>query len=105
MTDSRDTDGTHREKRWLALASDGRHGWLGRHSDPSEDELVNVSRSLSEAGLGAWLCIGEGVYWSSGPYTLLEVRRLAPGGEFETARDEFVRRRQEALSNLSQDGQ
>jgi hypothetical protein len=102
---ARDTDGTPREKRWLALASDGRHGWLGRHSDPSENELVNVSRSLSEAGLGAWLCIGEGVYWSSGPYTLLEVRRLAEGGDFETARTEFLRRRQEALATLSQEGQ
>lgn len=101
----RNTDGTDREKRWLALASDGRHSWLGRQSDPSEEEVDQVSHSLVQANLGAWLCIGEGVYWSSGPYTLLEVRRLAPGSDFETARNEFLRRRQEALANLPQDGQ
>jgi hypothetical protein len=105
MTHGRDTDGTDREKRWVALASDGRHAWLGRHSDPSDNELVNVSRSLSEAGLGAWLCIGEGVYWSSGPYTLLEVRRLAEGGEFESAKAAFLHLRQQAMATLSQEGQ
>jgi hypothetical protein len=67
--------------------------------------LTNAGRSLSEAGLGAWLCIGEGVYWSSGPYTLLEVRRLSEGGTFEAAREKFLRLRQEALASLSQDGQ
>jgi hypothetical protein len=98
----RDTDGTDREKRWVVLAQTGQHSWLGRHSDPSDQELAEVSLHMTQAGLGAWLCVAEGVYWGSGPYSLLEVRRLAEGGEFEAARDEFLRRRQEELEQTGE---
>jgi hypothetical protein len=53
-----------REKRWVALGTDGRHITLGRHSDPTEDEIGRLEAALRAKGTGAWLAVAEGDYWN-----------------------------------------
>jgi hypothetical protein len=36
-----------REKRWIVLADDGLHVTIGRHTDPSEDEIVRAGDALT----------------------------------------------------------
>ncbi|MBW4095964.1 MAG: hypothetical protein HIU81_11650 [Acidobacteria bacterium] len=65
-----------REKRWLVLAEDGRHITLGRHSNPSDEEVLDVSQQLNGMGLAGWLAISEGGYYSTNAVTLLMVRQI-----------------------------
>lgn len=85
----------------MLLAETGVHAWIGRHSDPTEEELAGMGAELVRQGLGGWLCVVEGQYWSEGPLTVLEVRRLADGGEFNGAREIFMSRRREAMQQAS----
>lgn len=66
-----------REKKWMLLAEDGRHVWLGRHSDPSSAELDASEARLRGMGLGGWLAVHEGDYWDGGPVVVMMVRPLA----------------------------
>lgn len=43
------------ETRWIILGTDGRHVFLGRHSDPSPEELAQVEAGLAAQGLAGWL--------------------------------------------------
>ena len=88
-----------REKRWIALGSDGRHVTLGRHSNPTDAEIGEVETKLVQQGLGGWLAVAEGDYWNPKQrMTLLMVRRLgAPAGEWEHAVSAFNERRQTSL--------
>ena len=75
-----------REKRWLVVSADGRHGTLGRHTDPSAAEIERAGARLDELGLAGWLVVSEGVYYSDGPVTLLQVRRIsAADGDWDEA--------------------
>jgi hypothetical protein len=67
-----------REKRWIVLSSDGRHTTVGRHTDPTEDEIGRLAEGLKAASLGGWLAITEGVYYSKGKLSVMMVRELAP---------------------------
>jgi len=92
------TDGTDREKRWMLLASTGDHSWLGRHSDPSDEELAKLAGQLNQLALTGWLCIAEGDYWADhGHYAVMEVRRLAGNDEFQVALNIFNEKRAGAL--------
>jgi hypothetical protein len=65
------------ERRWLVVGEDGRHAWLGRHSDPSPQEIAAVEASLSAQGLAGWLATAGGDYWRRrSRLVLLEVRPL-----------------------------
>ena len=65
------------ERRWLVLCTDGRHTWLGRHSDPSPEEIAAVEGSLSAQGLAGWLAAAGGDYWRRrSRLVLLEVQPL-----------------------------
>jgi len=67
-----------REKRWAIIGEDGRHVWMGRNSDPSEDEIVVAEQTLDAKGLAGWLAIVEGDYWSKrGTTGFIMVRPLA----------------------------
>lgn len=67
------------EKRWIVLAEDGRHTTLGRHTDPTEEEITRAGAGLKAAGLGGWLAVMEGDYYGrSDNVNLLMVRKLAP---------------------------
>jgi hypothetical protein len=88
-----------RERRWIALGADGRHITLGRHSDPTEDEIGRLEATLRDSGAGAWLAVAEGNYWNSRvQMTLLMVRSIgSPAGEWEQAAAAFEERRQMSL--------
>jgi hypothetical protein len=91
-------DGTDREKRWMLLASTGDHSWLGRHSDPSDEELAKLAGKLNQLALSGWLCIAEGDYWAdNGHYAVMEVKRLAGNSDFQGALNIFNKKRAATL--------
>ena len=66
-----------RERRWVVVAPDGRYVTLGRHSDPSEEEISAAEQALRSQNLSGWLAIMEGNPWVGNAPRLLEVRPLA----------------------------
>ena len=89
---------SERERRWLVLSEDGRHVWLGRAADPSEEEIVGAERALKSAGQAGWLAVSEGAYYGKGPFSLLRVRALAgPTGSWDDAVSRFHVTRKVAL--------
>ena len=69
------------ERRWIILGSDGRHTTVGRHTDPTDDELERAQAALQAAGLGGWLAVMDGDYWAPDrPVSLMECE-LAPASE------------------------
>ena len=73
------TSGADRERRWIVLGQDGRHVTLGRHTDPTAEEIGHAGAGLRAAGIGGWLAVMEGVYYRScGGVSLMMVRELAP---------------------------
>lgn len=91
--------GIVREHRWAVITADGRHAWLGRHSDPTDAELAEVARQLEAAGDVAWLAVTEGGYYQpADAMQVLLVRPLAgAGGDWEAAKAAFLGRRAETL--------
>lgn len=95
-------DNPARERRWLLLAETGDHSWLGRETDPGEDEIGSAEASLRRVGVGGFLVVTEGDYWSRGPMSLLEVRRLnGPGASFDTAVAAFLAKRRLVVESVS----
>ena len=89
------------ERRWIILSEDGRHVTVGRHTDPSPDEVGQAGSQLRALGMGGWLAVLEGGYYGPrDPITLLMVREIAPthGTTWDTAAASFRRIRDDALS-------
>lgn len=86
------------EKRWIVLGIDGRHATLGRHSDPSEDEIGKAEAALEAQGLSGWLAVTSGSYYGPGRLEVIQVRPLAnpPGDAWTTALALFLDRRTHA---------
>lgn len=84
----------------MVLAATGQHSWLGRHSDPTDDELREVSRRMSELSIDAWLCVAEGNYWLDGYYAVMPVRPLNGTGDFDAAVAAFLTKRREQLEQI-----
>jgi hypothetical protein len=89
----------HAERRWALIAQDGRHSWLGRHTDPSEEELSQVTTALAQQGLSGWLAVTEGVYHSRGELTVMMVRPLHGQASWEDALEAFQEHRRQSLVN------
>jgi hypothetical protein len=86
------------ETIWIVLATDGRHSMLGRHTDPTREEIESVEVALKETGLAGWLAVMRGVYYSRKPVELLMVRPLGePGETWEVAAKAFDTARKLAL--------
>lgn len=88
------------ERVWAVLSEDGRHALMGRHTDPSEEEILRAEQALTAQGLAGWIAVLEGDRWSrrSRPKCLM-VRPLAsPATPFEIAAAAFEQRRQEQLA-------
>ena len=68
-----------RDRVWIILGSDGRHVLVGRHSDPTEEELRQAGDAIAAQGLTGWLAVREGDYYRKrAKVTLLKVRPLTP---------------------------
>ncbi|PZP48526.1 MAG: hypothetical protein DI601_00115 [Azospirillum brasilense] len=93
----------NRERRWILLARDGSHSWLGRETDPSEEEVQAAEEALRRAGIGGFIGVSEGDYWGSGEIAVLWVRNLAGAaeGDFGPAVQAFQERRRKAVAEGS----
>jgi hypothetical protein len=90
------------ETRWIVLSTDGRHVSMGRHSDPSHDEVTEVERSLAAQGLAGWLAVMKGGYYVRRKPSLMMVRPLAnPARPFEEAAAEFEAKRKATLASVA----
>ena len=89
------------ERRWALIAQDGRHSWLGRYTDPSDEELSRVTAALAEQGLSGWLAVTEGIYHSRGSLTVMMVRPLHGEASWEAALEAFQEHRRQSLANSS----
>ena len=69
--------GSAREKRWLIVAEDGRHSTIGRHTDPTESEIILSGQRLDEMELAGWLAVLNGPSYGNNPVSLLMVRPIA----------------------------
>lgn len=88
------------ETRWIILGTDGRHVTLGRHSDPTPEELQQAETQLAERGLAGWLAVMKGGYWKSRPKpSLMMVRPLRdPQRPFAEAAEAFEAARKAMLA-------
>lgn len=87
------------EVRWIVLSQDGRHVTLGRHSDPSPDELKRAEDALIAAGEHGWLAVLRGAYYSQAVPSLLMVKTMGiPNEPWDKAVEAFERRRLEAVT-------
>lgn len=90
-----------REARWIVLALDGRHVTMGRHTNPSTDEIANAEAALARQGTAGWLVVMRGDYYGRGKLEFLRVRPLAnPATPWEEAVRAFEARRA-AVSRVS----
>jgi hypothetical protein len=90
------------ERRWIVLGEDGRHVTLGRHSDPSPDEIAQAEAGLAAQGLAGWLAVMEGAYYQRGKPSLMMVRPLcSPERPFAKAVDAFQAARKATLDRFS----
>jgi hypothetical protein len=89
-----------KERHWLILGEDGRHVWLGRHSDPNDDEIRAAEERLATQALAGWLAVAEGDFWNlASDFVLLQVKPLAnPSDDFEAAATRFLARRKSRLT-------
>ncbi len=87
-----------KKRRWLVLGEDGRHVWLGRHSDPSKEEIRIAEERLAAQSLAGWLAVSEGDFYDlASDFVLLHVKPLAnPTGDFEVAAAKFLERRRKS---------
>lgn len=69
--------GNHRERRWLVVGETGQHTTIGRHTDPTDEEIAQVAGQLDGAGLAGWLVVSEGRYYRRTPVTLMMVRQIS----------------------------
>lgn len=86
------------ERRWLVIASDGRHVTIGRTTDPTPEALEEAGERLRALGLAGWLAVSDGDYHGPGRLDLLLVRPLfeLPGTAWDEARAAFFAARQRA---------
>ena len=91
------------EKRWLVIASDGRHVTVGRATDPTPETLEAAGEGLRGLGLAGWLAVSDGSYYGAGRLELLMVRPLSklPGATWEEARAAFLAAYERARQDTS----
>lgn len=92
---------SRRERRWIVLGEDGRHVTMGRHSDPSPEEIAQAEAGLAAQGLAGWLAVMEGAYYQRSKPSLMMVRQLCnPERPFAEAVDAFEAARRATLDGL-----
>ncbi|MDO9502766.1 hypothetical protein [Falsiroseomonas sp.] len=89
------------ETRWIIIGTDGRHVTLGRHTDPSPDEITQAEAGLAAQGLAGWLAVMKGGYYTRRKPSLMMVRPLCdPQTPFAEAVDAFQAARVATLNGL-----
>lgn len=89
------------ETRWIVLGTDGRHVTLGRHTDPTEEEMAAAEASLAAQGMAGWLVLMKGGYYVQRKPSLMMVRALAnPQVPFAQAEATFQALRLERLNGI-----
>ena len=89
------------ETRWVILGTDGRHVTLGRHSDPSPEEVAAAEAGLAAQGLAGWLAVMKGGYYTKREPSLMMVRSLGdPQRSFTEAVVAFHAARKATLDGL-----
>ncbi len=89
------------ETRWIILGTDGRHVTLGRHSDPSPEEVAQAEAGLAAQGLAGWLVVMKGSYYTHQKPSLMMVRPLCdPQRPFDEAVAAFHDSRMATLDGL-----
>lgn len=89
------------ETRWIILGTDGRHVTMGRHSDPSAEEIAQAEAGLAAQGLAGWLAVMKGGYYTRRKPSLMMVRPLCgPQRPFAEAVDAFQAARKATLDGL-----
>ena len=84
----------------MVLCEDGRHVWLGRASEPSNEEVTLAERRLTAQNLAGWLSVAEGDYYGTTRMSLLEIRKLgAPASSWDAAVDRFNEARNRVTSD------
>ena len=80
---------------FILLGSDGRYVLLGRHGEPSADEMAQITAHLSAQNLGGWVARMSGDYWHRARRVRLEqIREVAPSTtNFHHAEAAFQARR------------
>jgi hypothetical protein len=85
------SEGFTAERRWIVLAPDGRYVTIGRHSDPSDQDISQIETDLSNRGLSGWLAIMDGNPWDGRLPTLMMVKPIAqPSTAFTEAAERFI---------------
>ncbi|WP_424814528.1 hypothetical protein [Roseococcus sp. YIM B11640] len=90
----------NKERKWIVLGEDGRHVTIGRNSDPTVEEIEIASKALRDTGMGGWLAIQEGSYFSAHqvPHIFI-VRELSPTAiPSDIAIQQFEKARQIAVN-------
>jgi hypothetical protein len=82
------------------LGEDGRHVTIGRHSDPTDDELAAAADALRATAQGGWLAVTEGHYYRPcETVSVIMVRELAPTrATWESAVDAFQAARRASIA-------
>lgn len=89
------------ETRWIVLSTDGRHVTLGRHTDPSPEEIAQAEAGLAAQGLEGWLAVMKGGYYQRRRPSLLMVRPLCdPQGSFSEAVNAFQAAHRETVRRV-----
>jgi len=73
------------DTRTIVLAADGRYVTLGRHSEPSDAELAQVTETLAAEGLTAWLATMQGSPFGKRAPKIAVIRALHGKGDFAAA--------------------
>jgi len=91
-----------RERRWIVLGDDGRHVTLGRYTDPSEADFARAGSALQALGIGGWIAVLEGGYYTRNSGSLMMVREIGlPRQTWDAAVDTFNTIRRQALAKPS----
>ncbi len=82
-----------RDPRWVLLTESGEYSTLGRHREPSEEDIIAAESSLVRAGRSGWLAIMSHSVHTLVPPELLMVRPLCnPQTAFVDAVQAFHKR-------------
>jgi hypothetical protein len=71
-----------RDPRWVLLTESGEYSTLGRHREPSEDDIAAAESALARAGRSGWLAVMSHSVHSRAIPELVMVRPL---GDPQTA--------------------